>query len=549
MTSQKAYLKEILTRLFEQKPQDKIALEEIKRKFARAHQCSMPRNSDILSALRQEMTSFQTNTEVTEQAKNLMELLKIRKVRTLSGVTPVAIFTKPYPCPGNCIYCPDVKQVPKSYLPDEPAVMRAEDNNYNPQLQISSRLRQYHNIGHPTDKIDLIIKGGTWSAYSHAYQEKFIKECFKVCNRRHFSNDGTITINISDTAELGLAEVQKINETAKHRIISINIETRPDLISEKEIDRLRRLGVTKVEIGVQTLDDRILKLCCRGHTVDDTVLATKLLKDAGFKVGYHIMPNLPGSTPQKDLQVFKMLFSDPRFQPDMLKIYPCLVTPHTELANWVKKGQYESYADNELVELLVEVKKLIPGYVRIDRLGRDIPIKNIIAGFKKSNLRQIIQERMHEESKHCQCIRCQEVRDTKFEPKDLCLKRKEYSASGGKEVFLWYQSEIGFNPKTGFNPKSNPIGKLYALLRLRFTSRGEAIIRELHTYGISTPVSQKNSDLTQHQGLGKKLILEAEKICRDNNLIKLKIISGVGVRNYYRNLGYKLRGTYMYKEF
>ena len=340
-------------------------------------------------------------------------------------------------------------------------------------------------------------------------------------------------------------ELQKQNEKAKHRIIGLTLETRPDYINEKEIERMRRLGCTRVEIGVQSLDNSILKLNQRGHKVEQTIKATKLLKDAGFKICYHIMPNLPGSTPAKDLNVFKRLFNGPEFQPDMLKIYPTVVVKGSKLYSQWKKGKYKPYTDKQLLNLLVKIKQVIPSYVRINRLIRDIPSISIEGGNKISNLREMVQKEAIKRGTPCQCIRCREVRNLYFCPKNVKLNSIKYPASGGVEYFLDYE-----------DVKND---KLLAFTRLRLPQhptpktqnpilRGCAIIRELHTYGHLVPINQRKQQAAQHLGLGKKLMAQAEKIALKNGYQRMAVISGVGVREYYRKLGYKLKETYMVKD-
>jgi len=450
-------------------------------------------------------------------------------IRTLSGVTPVAVLTKPFPCPGSCIYCPHEENVPVSYLAQEPAVMRAITNRYNPFDQVSYRLNQYIKTGHITQKVELIILGGSWSSYPFEYRKEFVKSCLDALNKKK-----------SESFE----EAASINEKAEHRMVGLSIETRPDLITPKEISRMRNLGVTKVELGVQTTDEEILKLIRRGHGVKEVKKATQLLKDAGFKVLYHIMPGLPGASPKKDLEVFDILFQNSAFQPDMLKIYPCVVVSQTELYHWFKEGKYVPYANSELLDLLIKIKGKIPPYVRLMRLFRDIPANYIQGGSKKSNLREIIREELERRGLACQCIRCREIRNQTPE-KNLTLKRINYEASQGREIFLEYIDSQD---------------RIYALLRLRIPSYvfkkseslfkvlgNSSIIREIHVYGVSTPLSNKGK--VQHRGLGKKLIEKAQEITqREFGLGKMAVISGIGVREYYRKLGFKLQETYMVKE-
>ena len=460
----------------------------------------------------------------------LEKLLKKREIRTLSGVAPIAVLTKPYPCPGQCVFCPDETDMPKSYLSNEPAVMRAILNNFDPFKQVQMRLRALAMTGHKTDKCELIVMGGTWSYLPRQYQTWFIKRCFDGFNGKTAKN---------------LAQAKKWNQTAKFRVIGLTLETRPDYIDIKEIKRMRELGCTRVELGVQTIDNKILKLTKRGHFVEQTIKATKLLKDAGFKISYHMMPNLPGSTPAKDLKIFKKLFSDQNFQPDMIKIYPCAVTKGAKIYKWLKKGSYQAYSDKQLLDLLIKIKKIIPPYVRITRLIRDIPSESIISGNKISNLRQLIHEKLEQTGQACQCIRCREARNQPIELKSIKLKVIKYRASDGLEYFLSYESK---DKKT-----------LFAFLRLRIPQNPEkelinvlpelknaALIRELHTYGQLIPLKSKDKAV-QHIGLGKRLMQQAEKIAHQHKVNKISVISGIGVREYYKKLGYKLEDTYMVK--
>lgn len=513
----------LLDLVLEEKPKTKPALEKLKRHFARQRGDCLISNSDLLREYRR-----QVKTGRLEKSAHLENLLRTKKTRTLSGVTPVAVFTKAYPCPGNCVYCPTFEDIPKSYLADEPAVMRAEMNEYDPVRQIWSRLQQYKNIGHPTDKIELIIKGATWSAYPPEYQKWFITRCFQTCNQETPPAD----LKFLKEKETTLRAEQQRNETGPHRVIGINVETRPDLIDPSEISRLRSFGVTKVEIGVQSIYDEVLELIERGHQVADTVRATRLLKEAGFKVGYHIMPNLPGSDRDKDLEMFKTLFNDARFQPDNLKIYPCVVLPNSQLHKWYQQGEFRPYSQEELVNLLVDIKQLLPAYVRVDRVGRDIPVGNIAAGYKKSNIRQIVQDTLRRQGQTCRCVRCREIRQKTEGTKPTKLRRLKYPASDGTEIFLEY---IGGDE-----------WHLLAMLRLRLNADRRAIVRELHTYGVSLPLQSDKKGI-QHRGLGKKLLKQAEDTARTNGYRELIVIAGIGVREYYRKLNYELRETYMVK--
>lgn len=520
-----------------------------KRKIAKEYgKC--PTNIDLLKEYR----NLRQNGKLKEN-KNLEKILQKNKMRTLSGVAVVAVLTKPYPCPGVCIYCPTIKGMPKSYLPNEPAVMRAVLNDFDPYRQVKTRLQALYLTGHPTDKIELIVIGGTWSYLPKTYQTWFIKRCFEACNsfsaepRRTIRKTTQKTKNSRQFVKNSFSLVLKRNERAKHRIIGLTLETRPDFITKKEIKRMRMLGATRVELGAQSLYDEVLDINKRGHKVKDLIEATKLLKETGFKVVYHMMPGLPGSTTQKDLKMFKTLFSDARFQPDKIKIYPCVVLKDSKLYNIWQKRNYKPYNNKTLVNLLINIKKEIPYQCRIIRIIRDIPSTDIVAGNKISNLRQVLKEKMKKTGLSCKCIRCREIRAEKFSEKDIKLFRQNYDASGGKEIFLSFETKDRKH--------------LLAFLRLRIPETtlldrksfipaltNSAIVREVHTYGNLTPLTRANeaSAHIQHKGLGKQLMAEAEEIAKKEfGVKKMAVISGIGVREYYRKLGYKLKDEYMVK--
>lgn len=447
-----------------------------------------------------------------------------KPIRTLSGVTPITILTKPYPCPGKCAFCPTEIDMPKSYLSKEPAAARAKLSQFHPRIQIEYRLQQYRQNNHPTDKIELIILGGTWSFYPKSYQTWFIKTCYDAFNRKEART---------------LKEAQSLNESVKHRVIGLTIETRPDFISPVEIKRLRQLGVTRVELGVQTVYADILRKNQRGHSLTQTINATRMLKEAGFKVNYHMMPNLPGSNKKRDIKMFDILFKNPDLQPDMLKIYPCILLENTLTYKWYQQGLYEPYTKTELLDLAVEIKKRVPPYVRIMRFYRDIPKEYIQGGSTTSNIRELIAETMKKRNLKCQCIRCREIKDQqRF--KKLDLRITNYKASQGTELFLEYIDKNG---------------RIYGFLRLRinnsrsclaFKSLGDsALIRELHVYGQSTPLNAKGK--VQHRGLGSKLLRKAEEITKKYGFKRIAVISGAGVRDYYRKFGSILEDTYMVK--
>lgn len=502
-------------------------LHDIKLQYAEHFGVSPPPNSDLITAYRA-LVKLGKVPEDTAFAK----LIRKRGIRTMSGVSPVAVLTKPLGCPGRCVFCPTEENVPKSYLSNEPAVMRAIINDYDPYKQVSKRIGTLDQNGHPTDKIELIVMGGTWSSHPKPYQVSYIRQCLNAMN---------------GTSSRSLAEAQKINETAAHRCVAITLETRQDWIDEKEIKRMRMLGATRIEIGAQTIYDDVLDLVKRGHRTDATIHATQLLKDAGFKISYHMMPNLPGSTVERDIAMFKEIFDNPDYKPDMIKVYPCMVTPYTELKLWYEQGRHRPYTDDELLEIIFKIKPYFPRYLRVTRLIRDIPATSILGGSHVSNLRQVAQEMMKKKGIVCLCIRCREIRNEPINPKNIQLNTMEYEASHGKEFFL------------SFDDMSRD--KLCALLRLRFSSyslngkkhfikelEGAALLRELHTYGAQVPISEHDELASQHMGFGKRLVASAEDIARKNGYKKMAVISGVGIREYYRKLGYELEGTYMTKK-
>ena len=514
---------------------------QLKKKLSKEYKLPVPTNADLRSRYNNLLEK-----KKIKRSEKFEKLLLSRAIRTESGVAVVAVLTKSYPCPGKCVYCPSEKNMPKSYLSNEPAVMRAIDAKFDPYRQVQNRLRSLELNGHQTDKIELIVMGGTFSFLPKHYQKYFIYQCFKACNEYPKKVHKVFKVHkVIKSLDTNLLQEQKKNEKAKHRIIGLTLETRPDFINEKEIENFRNLGCTRVELGVQSIFDDVLKKNKRGHLVTETIRATKILKDAGFKINYHMMPGLPGSTPARDFKMFQLLFDKPPasrrraasprfeagdFQPDMLKIYPTVVLKNSQLFKIWKNGSYKPLSNVQFEKLILKIKnEVIPPYVRIARLVRDVPTSSIVAGPTVSNLRQIIVP-----ESHCQCIRCREVRGNYTIKESVILNRIDYPASDGHEIFLQYVS-----------PDKK---KLFALLRLRITSDKKAIIREVHTYGKVTKINQKDKKSPQHIGLGKKLIAEAEKIARKEFKISdISVISGIGVRDYYRKLGYKLKDTYMVK--
>ena len=517
-TKIKDKLEEVLEEVFASA--DNLALfHQLLREKISKYKLPFPSKVDLLAVYRK----FIEEGKI-ERKEFLESYLLKKEMRTLSGVAPVAVFTKPYPCPGTCIYCPSEKGIPKSYIHNEPAVMRAEENKYDPYKQVSARLKHYREMGHPTSKVDLIVMGGTFSYLPRRYQTWFIKRCFDALNGIEARN---------------LLEAQRMNERAENRCVGLTVETRPDLINEEELRRFRMLGVTRVELGVQSLYDDVLIKNKRGHTTKEVREATKLLRDAGFKITYHIMLNLLGSDKEKDVRQFEILFNDPAYRPDYLKIYPCVLTPYAELREYWERGEWIPYSDDELLETLARIKAIVPIYVRIIRVIRDIPADQIIAGSKMSNMRQVLQKMVK-----CKCIRCRQATSAPMDWNDVELFRLDYDASDGREVFLSFES------------KDREI--LYAFLRLRKVGKGlvkkwtgaGVVIREIHTYGPMVPLHKRDVLAVQHFGLGRRLLEEAERIAREEfGARRIAVIAGIGAREYFEKFGYKLIKTYMVKEF
>ncbi len=482
------------------------------------------------------------NKKVKPQQK-INELLKVRATRTLSGVTPITVLTKPYPCPGKCIYCPLEPGMPKSYLSTEPGAMRAVANKFDPYWQVHNRMRALFLNGHEPDKIELLVLGGTWSAYPWSYQQWFIKRCFEAAN--YFPYVFANKSIPKKYRSYSLSQAQKINETATYRIIGITLETRPDWVTEKETKRLRTLGCTRVQLGIQILDDKILDLIVRGHLIKDSIIATRRLRENGFKIDHHVMQNLPGATLAKDKKTLWQIFADPNFRPDQIKIYPTIVSEFAPLYEWYQSGKYQPYPEKKLFDLLLELKQIVPFYCRINRLIRDFPEQSIRAGNKITNLREMLQAELKKRNLRCHCIRCREARYQSNDLDKAQLFLDEYEAGGGKEFFISLENKnrtaiYGF-VRLRLNAKQNKV--LFPEIK------NAALVRELHVYGELVRHDSNNSDKVQHRGLGKRLMQEAENIAQKNGFKKMAVIAGIGVREYYRKkLGYHLQGTYMVKK-
>ena len=462
---------------------------------------------------------------------DLLARIRMKPIRTLSGVTVVTVLTKPYPCPGKCVFCPTDARMPKSYLPDEPGAMRALHHKFDPYDQVAARLDALQAVGHPTDKIELLVLGGTWSAYRQDYQEWFIKRCFEALNNEPADS---------------LEAAQERNETALHRNVGLVVETRPDHVDVRELAWMRHLGVTKVQIGAQSFDDRILQLNNRGHSVTETQNAVNLLRQAGFKIVLHWMPNLLGATAASDREDFQRLWID--FFPDEIKIYPTQLLANAELYQYWLDGTFKPYTTQELVDLIADIKETIPRYCRVNRVVRDIPSTNVVEGNKRTSLRQDVHQEMRQRGVHCVCIRCREIRKQKVWRDNIHLEDLVYSTGVSEEHFLSYV---------------NPDDKLVGFLRLSLPDKATkvnnelesnlpelidaAVIREVHVYGQSLELGMQQGGVVQHIGLGSDLLERAEEIAREAGYKHMVVISAVGTRRYYLQRGYTPGQYYMVK--
>lgn len=455
------------------------------------------------------------------------DLLVRKPTRTISGVSVVAIMTSPYSCPhGRCTYCPGGVEFssPQAYTGFEPAAMRGKQNNYDSFLETKNRLIQLRRIGHPTDKIDLIVMGGTFTARSEEYQKSFVKGSLDAMNG-------------FDSKDLESAILE--NEISENRCIGLTVETRPDWFFEKEIDLSLSYGATKVELGVQTSFNDIHKATHRAHRISDVIRSTKYSKDSGFKVLYHLMPGIGGVDKDGDMATLRRMFSDEKLRPDMLKIYPSLVVGGTKYYEQFKRGEYRSYESDEAVEVVSDYFKHIPNYVRVHRIQRDIPVYKIVQGVKRSDLHDLALRRAEEKGYDIQEIRYREIRNIKERENKTELKVTSYYASGGLEKFLEFV---------------NKDNKIIAFLRLRFPGGnvvrhellGKVIVREIKTFGKEAKIDEIGE--YQHRGFGRKLLQKAEEIAKEEGYSGMAVISGIGVREYFRKNGYERVGPYMEKQ-
>ncbi len=490
-------------------------------------------NKSMLVSIYNEMVAA---GEMEEDAR-LLERIRMKPMRTLSGVTTVTVLTKPYPCPGKCIFCPTDVRMPKSYLPDEPGAMRAVEHQFDPYDQVISRINQLKALGHPTDKIELLILGGTWSSYKRDYQEWFIKRCFDAMNG--FANLPREELKPGADE---LVNGHTHNETTHHRNVGLVIETRPDEITPDEIRWLRHLGVTKVQMGAQSLDDRILEMNNRGHDVERTRQATALLRAAGFKIVLHWMPNLHGATPESDREDFARLWNE--FCPDEIKIYPNQLLANAELYEYWQRGEFRPYSTQELIDLIADIKPTIPRYCRVNRVIRDIPSTNVVEGNRRTSLRQDVHNEMKRRGTICQCVRCREVKGKSVNTEALELNDLVYQAGAAEEHFISFvtpEDKLAGFVRLSLPGKNSPETGIPDL-------KGAALIREVHVYGQSLPVGAEKDGAAQHAGLGTRLLEEAERIAKENGFMRMAVISAVGTRGYYLGRRFERGELYLVKK-
>ncbi len=557
----------ILQDLIESKPKSKKAFDSSRRKCASRLRICQPSNRQILERYRDRIADGSI-----EEDLELLKLMKKAGIRNSSGIAVITSLVKPYACPGKCVYCPTEVRMPKSYLASEPAAARSLRLDFNPYQLMKQRIEMLESNGHATDKIEYITKGGTWNAYPLKYQYWYMLESFKACNNPGREHPIPETEE-ADWDDLPLSALQEAiaaekayNETAPHRLIGVTFETRPDALTPKSMWHMRMQGCTRVELGLQAPDNDILTLIKRGHSVDQFRQAMYWLRRIGFKVDLHFMPDLPGTTPDHDIEMYQSLFSDTSLRPDMVKIYPNTVIESAELYEWLQDGRYTPYGEKELFRALSQMKLDTPRYCRISRLIRDIPTNEIAAGNGITNLRELLSSQLKKEGKRCVCLRCREIaRHPKIlaEATSIDIFDDVYETIGGTEHFITFEDAkrtavYGFLrlrlPNTTRLSFNEPLLQKKELMfekqiSVHFPDFSEdvAFIRELHVYGDLIGIGKRDADASQHKGLGKKLMAAAEDIARTHGYKKIAVISGVGVRGYYRKLGYELVGSYMMK--
>ena len=603
----------LVLNLLQEKNLTSESLKDAQRAFAKSRNLStLPSKSQILQAyfLLLEQGKIEKNTDFEL-------LLRKRAIRSLSGIVPIQVLTKPFPCPSRCIFCPNDPEMPKSYIKSEPGAMRAFLNQFDPLKQVYNRLYSLQQTGHKTDKIEMIVLGGTWDFYPRDYKIDFIKQLYDACNTfwaLEIKNligtaDWKYAFEITNQGQIQLSpsleEAIQINETAQHRIIGLTIETRPEFVTDQNCSDWRAMGVTRIEMGVQSTDDTVLDLNKRGHHLAEVEKALHKLRQYAFKFSIHIMPGLYGSTLEKDIQTFRDVYGNPYLKPDEIKFYPTSVIPQTELYELYQQGKYQPITTEEISEVIeTTFREIIPPYTRIKRLIRDIPATEISAGSNVTNLSQLMHEKLLKKYQKADAdfrsvfyrrlyadlqvftdeeeffekiigsrashlsdfqtyllgkipelssfrhfvsldTRSREVRNKKEKTEVLNLVVRAYESSVGQEYFISYEDELGY--LYGFTRLLLP--KLEERLDVAGLGLETALIRELHVYGSlqSLKTQEESGQKVQHSGLGKQLLETAEKIAQKSDFSKLSVISGVGVREYYRKQGYELEGTYMVK--
>ncbi len=551
---------------------DTAALQQVLRKAPKDGRGFFSR-SDLIAGFRH----FRADTDFGIDEKELLQRLKRKPVRTQSGVTPVTVLTKPFPCPGQCIFCPSDVRMPKSYLRDEPGAQRATLNKFDPFLQVWNRLSAFYQLGHPVDKVELIVLGGTWSSYPETYQRWFILRCFDALNefgttasegagerwatveegmdfldldeavdgsgssrsynevvKDHLKRglQGSLLAGIEEATWEALCAAQVKNESSACRSVGLVLETRPDCVDEVEVKRLRRLGATKVQLGIQTLSDEVLAKNKRGHDSDATRQAVGLLRRAGFKIHAHWMPNLFGATPEGDRQDFQRLFGEAAFRPDELKIYPCSLIETSELMQVYEAGQWQPYGHEELVDLLADCLANTPEYCRLTRVVRDIPSTDIVEGNKVTNLREVAEKELQNRGQRCRDIRSREIRAASFDVSTLERRALEVETEVSREMFLQWVT-----------PDDQLVGFLRLCLPFAASFIEElgnsALIREVHVYGVSAELGERDAGKAQHLGLGQQLLEWAAQLAKQAGYSDMAVISAIGTRGYYRKVGFQ----------
>jgi ELP3 family radical SAM enzyme/protein acetyltransferase len=512
------------------------------------------------------LKELDTETYTEEEEAYLRQVLQIKAVKSHSGIISVTVFTSGNPeytdpktgelkkqqwsCKWSCHYCPTEPGQPKSYLSGEPGVMRANRHNFVCTTQMYERMKALYLIGHVCDKLECLVLGGSWTSYPIPYREQFVRDIYYAANTFFdWFAQGEVR------EKLTLQEEKDINKTARCKVIGLTLETRPDTITAKELKLLRYYGCTRVQLGIQHIDNDVLKTINRQCKTETAIKGIKLLKDAGYKIDGHFMPNLPGTTIEKDrnmiltqllgVQRLERRVSEsgevyetydlvnPSIQVDQWKVYPTTIVPYTDIEKWFKEGTYVPYEQEKIKELLYEMKTKMLPWIRTNRIVRDIPDDYSLVTTYKSNLHQDLLAELKLQGKHCMCIRSREVKRAQFSVDEVVLVVREYNASEGKEYFISFESQDNLT--------------LYGFIRLRLTNNqpihifpeleGCALIRELHVYGVLQRVGTQGAHV-QHSGLGKRLVQKAESIAVSNGFAKISVIAGEGTRGYYEKLGF-----------